>query len=70
MERWVREHFEDPRRSTLSRLVPSIGRFHTSLPLIRAMREYDEFAMISRRKFVPPNFAEIRHVLNIAQVSI
>ncbi|XP_057831128.2 IMP-specific 5'-nucleotidase 1 isoform X2 [Cryptomeria japonica] len=68
MERWVREHFEDPRRSTLSRLVPSIGRFHTSLPLIRAMREYDEFAMISRRKFVPPNFAEIRHVLNIAQV--
>ncbi|KAH9327287.1 hypothetical protein KI387_007465, partial [Taxus chinensis] len=68
MERWVREHFEDPQRSTLSRLVPSIGRFHTPLPLIRALRQYDEFAMISRRKFVPPNFAEIRHVLNIAQV--
>jgi hypothetical protein len=34
--------------------------------LLRA--EYDEFFSLSRRKFVLPNFAEIRHVLNIAQV--
>eukprot|EP01018_Ginkgo_biloba_P021435 Gb_01195 [translate_table: standard] len=68
MERWVREHFEDPKRSTLRRLIPSIGGFHTTLPLVRSLQEYDEFASLSRRKFVPPNFAEIRHVLNIAQV--
>lgn len=68
MERWVLEHFEDPKRSTLSRLIPSIGCFHTPLPLVRALQEYDDFALLSRRKFVPPNFAEIRHVLNIAQV--
>ena len=32
-------------------------------------RRYDEFFALSRRRFVPPNFAEMRHVLNIAQVS-
>ncbi|XP_024394902.1 IMP-specific 5'-nucleotidase 1 [Physcomitrium patens] len=68
LERWVREHLEDPMRSTLSRLIPTLGRFHTPLPLVRAFYEYDEFASLSRRRYVPPNFAEIRHVLNIAQV--
>ena len=33
-----------------------------------ALNEYDEFFALSRREFVPPNFAELRHVLNIAQV--
>ncbi|CAM6103264.1 unnamed protein product [Calypogeia fissa] len=68
MEKWVEEHLADPRRSTLNKLVPEIGRFYTPLPLVRALKEYDEFASLSRRKYVPPNFAEIRHVLNIAQV--
>ncbi|OAE31470.1 hypothetical protein AXG93_3128s1070 [Marchantia polymorpha subsp. ruderalis] len=69
VERWIREHLEDPKRSTLARLVPSVGRFYTPLPLVRALQEYDEFASLSRRRYVPPNFAEIRHVLNIAQPS-
>ncbi|KAG0602812.1 hypothetical protein M758_10G043100 [Ceratodon purpureus] len=69
VERWVREHVADPKRSTLNRLIPHMGpRFHTPLPLVRALNEYDEFASLSRRKYVPPNFAEVRHVLNIAQV--
>lgn len=69
VERWVREHVADPNRSTLKRLIPNLGpRFHTPLPLVRALHEYDEFASLSRRKYVPPNFAEVRHVLNIAQV--
>mgnify|MGYP002775229062 FL=1 len=68
MERWVREHFEDPRRSTLKRLVPSVERFYSQLPLVQALQEYDQFSSLSRRKYVPPNFAEVRHVLNIAQV--
>lgn len=29
----------------------------------------DEFFALSRRRYVSPNFAEMRHVLNIAQVS-
>jgi IMP and pyridine-specific 5'-nucleotidase len=68
LERWVREHLEDPMRSTLCRLIPTLGRFHTPLPLVRAFQDYDEFSSLSRRRYVPPNFAEVRHVLNIAQV--
>lgn len=32
--------------------------------------EYDEFFALSRRQYVPPNFAELRHILNIAQVRV
>ena len=31
--------------------------------------EYDEFFALSRRQYVHPNFAELRHILNIAQAS-
>ena len=33
-----------------------------------ALEEYDMFSHISQRRYVPPNFAEIRHILNISQV--
>lgn len=36
--------------------------------LVDAFQEYDEFFALSRRQYVPPNFAELRHILNIAQV--
>eukprot|EP00884_Botryococcus_braunii_P003359 jgi/Botrbrau1/13023/Bobra.0389s0016.1 len=80
MERWIREHrqllqliegcvvCQTPRRSWLSRMVPSIGSFFTPLNLVDAFLEYDTFFALSRRRYIPPNFAEIRHVLNIAQV--
>ncbi|KAK9807006.1 hypothetical protein WJX72_010564 [[Myrmecia] bisecta] len=68
MERWIVEHRQDPRQSRLRRMVPTVGSFYTPLRLVDAFREYDEFFALSRRKYVPPNFAEIRHVLNIAQV--
>eukprot|EP00741_Cyanophora_paradoxa_P009624 tig00001542_g9322.t1 len=68
LERWIAEHLECPQTSTLRRLVPTIGRMFTPLELRRALREYDAFAMLSRRKHVLPNFAEMRHILNLAQV--
>ena len=68
MERWITEHRRQPRDSRLRRMVPSIGSFFTPLRLVDAFLEYDEFFALSRRKYVPPNFAEIRHILNIAQV--
>ena len=68
MERWVAEHRADPVRSRLRRLIPGVGAFFTPLGLVQALREYDEFFALSRRVYVPPNFAELRHVLNIAQV--
>jgi hypothetical protein len=33
-----------------------------------ALDEYDNFSHISQRRYVAPNFAEIRHILNISQV--
>lgn len=68
MEKWIREHRRDPRGSQLSRMVPALGSFFTPLKLVAAFEEYDEFFALSRRKYVQPNFAELRHVLNIAQV--
>lgn len=68
VERWVIKHRQDPKRSRLSRMVPTIGNFFTPLPLVQAFLEYDEFFALSRRLFVPPNFAELRHILNIAQI--
>lgn len=49
-------------------MVPSVGSFFTPIRLVDAFKEYDEFFALSRRRYVPPNFAELRHVLNIAQV--
>ncbi|GLC52785.1 hypothetical protein PLESTB_000668100 [Pleodorina starrii] len=68
MERWIAEHRQDPKRSRLRRLIPGIGAFFTPLKLVEAFREYDAFFALSRRKYIPPNFAELRHVVNISQV--
>ena len=61
---------QDPKRSRLRELVPEVGNFYTNLGLVDALNEYDQFFALSRRRYVPPNFAEIRHVLNIAQVGV
>ncbi|BDA49790.1 IMP-specific 5'-nucleotidase 1 [Coccomyxa sp. Obi] len=68
LERWIKEHRQDPKRSRLKRMVPSVGSFFTPLKLVEAFNEYDEFFALSRRRYISPNFAEMRHVLNIAQV--
>eukprot|EP00736_Rhodelphis_marinus_P005157 Rmarinus@m.14178 len=54
--------------SRLKTLVPSIGMFFTELPLRQAWDEYDAKYCVTRRRFVPPSFNEIRHILNLAQV--
>lgn len=68
MERWIAEHRKDPARSMLRRILPTAGPFVKPLKLVEAFHEYDAFFHISRRRFVPPNFAELRHIMNIAQV--
>ena len=68
IERWVNEHRENPKLSTLRRLVPTLGKFFTPLKMVEAFQEYDKYFQLSRRKFIKPNFAELRHILNIAQV--
>lgn len=68
MERWIAEHRKNPRQSRLKRLLPNVGQFFTPLKLVDAFQEYDSVFHLSRRKYIPPNFAEIRHVMNLAQV--
>jgi IMP and pyridine-specific 5'-nucleotidase len=55
-------------RSHLKEYVPSVGRFHTSLPLSTAFSMYDAKYSISKRRFISPTFNEIRHILNLSQV--
>lgn len=69
MDRWIMEHRQQPRHSRLRKMVPSVGSFFTPLKLVEAFKEFDQFFALSRRKYVPPNFAEMRHILNIAQVT-
>jgi len=68
VDRWIGEHRLQKTPSHLRLLVPSVGHFFTPLNVTAAMLEYNSFANLSRRVFVRPNFAEVRHVLNIAQV--
>ena len=68
LDKWIAEHRREPRTSKLRRMVPTVGSFYTPLKMTEAFLEYDEFFALSRRQYVPPNFAEIRHILNIAQV--
>lgn len=68
VDKWIAEHRREPRTSKLRRMVPTVGSFYTPLRMMEAFLEYDEFFALSRRQYVPPNFAELRHILNIAQV--
>ncbi|KAJ3213816.1 IMP 5'-nucleotidase [Dinochytrium kinnereticum] len=58
-----------PELSRLSQLVPSIGRFFTALPLVESFLLLNKKRSISSRRFVPPSFNDIRHILNTAQVT-
>ncbi|KAI8852363.1 IMP-specific 5-nucleotidase [Chytridium lagenaria] len=58
-----------PELSRLAQLVPSIGRFFTPLPLRESFLILNKKRAISARRFVPPSFNDIRHILNSAQVS-
>lgn len=54
--------------SRLRKLVPSVGKFFTSLPLVEAFLIEDERRFISRRRLVSPSFNDVRIILNTAQV--
>ena len=69
VQTWITEHKKDKKHSKLKELVPQIGGFRgAELDLVRALKEYDGHSSLMERQFVPPNFAEIRHILNIAQI--
>lgn len=59
---------EDYIESRLHNLVPSVGRFHTPLPLSEAFLVEDERRTISQRRLVLPSFNDVRSILNTAQI--
>ena len=71
-ERWLADALAMPpnkrRFANIYFQVPKLGYFFHPLPLRKALAEYDEFCALTKRKYVKPNFAEVRHVVNIAQV--
>jgi IMP and pyridine-specific 5'-nucleotidase len=54
--------------SKLQQLVPSVGTFHTHLPLRNAFIAYNKKYMLTKRRFISISFNEIRHILNLAQI--
>lgn len=67
-EELIDEHRHNREASRLKTLVPTVGKFHTSLAMAKAFKIYDEKYSISKRKMIPPSVNEIRHILNLAQV--
>lgn len=56
------------RPSRLKQLVPTVGTFHTRLPLRQAFQVYNDKHFLTKRKHIQISFNEIRHILNLAQV--
>lgn len=54
--------------SRLRKLVPSLGKFFTLLPLVEAFFKEDDRRLISQRRLVSPLFNDVRMILNTAQV--
>lgn len=68
-EELVEEHRRgDGATSRLRKFVPTVGLFHTALPMRAAFEQYDRKYAVSSRRHVSPSFNEIRHMLNIAQI--
>ena len=62
------ESDDGDRPSRLKILVPTVGTFHTHLPLRRAFLAYNAKHCITKRRHVCISFNEIRHILNLAQI--
>ena len=52
----------------LTKYVPQSPKFFLSLPLVKAIQEYNINTHLLSRRYVAPSFKEIRHVLNLAVV--
>ncbi|KAG7346596.1 IMP-specific 5'-nucleotidase [Nitzschia inconspicua] len=56
------------RPSRLKQLVPTVGTFHTRLPLRQAFELYNQKHHLTMRKHIQISFNELRHILNLAQI--
>jgi len=74
-ETLINEHLrvsksQDPndQMSRLKQIVPTVGTFHTPLPLRKAFEAYNTKYSLTKRKHICISFNEIRHILNLAQI--
>ena len=77
-EHLIYDHLAGVHSAELARLAPelvdppessrTVRRLHSALPLSEAFRKYDRMTHISSRKKVPPQFREVRNIVNLAQV--
>ena len=58
----------NPQPSRLRQLVPTVGTFHSRLPLRKAFASYNAKHRITQRRHICISFNEIRHILNLAQI--
>ena len=58
----------EQRPSRLKKLVPTVGTFHTRLPLRTAFEAYNKKYAVTNRKHICISFNELRHILNLAQI--
>lgn len=61
-------NFYTNKPSRLKQLVPTIGSFHTNLPLREAFLFYNSKHRLTNRKHIQISFNECRHILNMAQI--
>ena len=61
-------NFHEPKQSRLKKLVPTVGIFHTPLPLRKAYEAYNAKYKLDKRRHLAISFNEIRHILNLAQI--
>eukprot|EP00560_Eucampia_antarctica_P008411 CAMPEP_0197825108 /NCGR_PEP_ID=MMETSP1437-20131217/2243_1 /TAXON_ID=49252 ORGANISM="Eucampia antarctica, Strain CCMP1452" /NCGR_SAMPLE_ID=MMETSP1437 /ASSEMBLY_ACC=CAM_ASM_001096 /LENGTH=517 /DNA_ID=CAMNT_0043424975 /DNA_START=301 /DNA_END=1854 /DNA_ORIENTATION=- len=62
------QQHQPPRPSRLKTLVPTVGIFHTRLPLRCAFEAYNRKYAVTKRKHICISFNELRHILNLAQI--
>ena len=65
---WDADDGADAKPSRLKQLVPTVGKFHTHLPLRRAFEAYNAKYGLTKRKHICISFNELRHILNLAQI--
>jgi IMP and pyridine-specific 5'-nucleotidase len=62
------EHRRSPTTSRLLRYCPHAHPVFADLKLEEAFWQYDAMTNLSQRRFVPPTFAEVRRIFNLATV--
>jgi IMP and pyridine-specific 5'-nucleotidase len=68
LQELIHEFMRNPKQNRLRKIVPNMSTLHTDLMVVEAYYWYDEIFKLSTRRHVRPSFADLRHILNFAQM--